>query len=214
MTITPAPSTPLVRLLCIRHGESTDNLAKVCSSSAPGAALTPAGRAQARSAFEAVRSEPVSMVYASTARRAIETAAVIADGFGVPARTDPGLLEYGVGRYEGSTEESARRASFTMLRTWLVDGDLEARLPGGESGRQVLNRFIDSMNRIAATHAGETVVVVGHVGTFTLGLLTMCADLPLSRVWGWPLPHAASVRIHRDNGTWQCPNWPGVPLAT
>jgi broad specificity phosphatase PhoE len=187
-----------------------DNAAGILSSEPPGAGLTDLGREQAEAALASLRAEPVAAIYASTARRAVETAEVVAKGFALelPVQRDDGLIEYGVGVLERSSDAAAGRKSQEVLRRWIVDGDLDAKLPLGETGRSVVARFQASMERIAKAHAGETVIVVTHVGTMTIGLVSLCADLPAERVWGRPLTHGTTVEATVTAGEWSCRFWP------
>ncbi|NUW34536.1 histidine phosphatase family protein [Nonomuraea sp. SMC257] len=197
-----------VRLLCMRHGQSTDNVHNISSSRPPGAGLSDLGMRQAREALQSIGDQPVTAIYSSTARRAEETGTVLAESLGTTLIGRRELLEYDVGEFEGSAAPTAMRHSHAMLRRWVVDADLEARLPGGESGREVVDRFSSVIAEIALSHAGETVVVVGHVGTLTIGLLNLCDGLPVSSVWGRPLPHAVPVQVEYDGKAWTCSAWP------
>ncbi len=198
------------RVLLLRHCQSVDNAAGILSSQPPGAGLTELGQEQAEAAAAALTSEPVAAVYASTAKRAVETAGIVAKGFALdlPVQHDDGLIEYGVGVLERSSDATAGRKSQDVLRRWIVDGDLDAKLPLGETGRSVVGRFQASMERIAKAHAGKTVVVVTHVGTMTAGLVSLCADLTAEQVWGRPLPHGTAVEATVTAGEWSCRFWP------
>ncbi|AZP21656.1 histidine phosphatase family protein [Streptomyces aquilus] len=203
-------SAPRTRVLFLRHCQSVDNAAGILSSEPPGAGLTDLGREQAEAALAGLRSEPVTAVCSSPARRAVETADIVAKGFtlDLPVQRDHGLTEYGVGVLERSSDAAAGRRSQDVLRRWIVDGDLDAKLPLGETGGSVVARFQASMERIVEAHAGGTVVVVTHVGTVTVGLVSLCADLSAERVWGRPLPHGTVVEVGVAAGEWSCPVWP------
>lgn len=196
------------RVFCLRHGQSHDNAEHVYPSEFPGVGLTPLGFAQAMQALESLQNEPIEAVYSSTARRAYETAAVLAKPFEVPVLKESGLLEYEIGRSESANDQAAFARSYELLCKWLLDGKLSSRMAGGESGHEVLHRFDASMNRIASSHAGGTVAVVGHVGTFTLGLVSLCEDLTPERVWGHPLPHAVPFLVEFRGSVWRCTTWP------
>ena len=49
-------------------------------------------------------------------------------------------------------------------------GDLDVRLPGGETGREVADRFDEVLREVADAHPGETVLVVSHGGAIGLGV--------------------------------------------
>ncbi|MEU6833074.1 histidine phosphatase family protein [Nocardia beijingensis] len=197
------------RIICVRHCQSVDNAAGIHSSRPPGTGLTELGGRQAHAVFTVIGEEPVAAVYTSTARRAVETGEIVAAGFGLAATADQGLLEYSIGTLEGGRGGFVGRQSQELLRRWLVDDELDAALPAGETGRAVVERFRASMTRIAQAHRGETVVVVTHVGTLTVGLVSLCSDLDVARVWGRPLAHGVPVVVTwRESGEWSCAHWP------
>ena len=70
-------------ILCIRHGQSTANLAYDETGIDPGipdARLTPAGEAQVREARERLRDRPVELVVVTPLTRALQTALGIFEG--------------------------------------------------------------------------------------------------------------------------------------
>ena len=95
-----------------------------------------------------------------------------------------------------------------MLHAWVVGQVLRQRVADGETGQYVLDRMTAAFQRIASTHPGETVAVVGHVASLTLALSRLCALGP--RVWGNVLPHAQPFLVESDGQTWHCPTWPGI----
>jgi broad specificity phosphatase PhoE len=123
-------------------------------------------------------------------------------------RVEPGLVECGIGECEGSTDAASQTRCVDLLRAWIVDGDLEARIPGGDSGRELSTRVTAALTAVAAAHAGRSVIVVSHVAALTVGLLALCADLRPAAVWGRPLPHATPVLVRPGRGGWSCASWP------
>ena len=93
-----APST-VVHLL--RHGE-VHNPEGVLYGRLPGYRLSEDGKQMALDAAEAVRGRDVQEVLASSLQRAQETAAPLAEVFGLPVTTDDRLLE-STNHFEGKT---------------------------------------------------------------------------------------------------------------
>ncbi|MEV5409816.1 histidine phosphatase family protein [Thermopolyspora sp. NPDC052614] len=150
----------------------------------------------------------VSAVYASTARRAVETAESLADVLRVPVHRTSRLLEYDIGELEGQPIPAGDDQCLAVLRQWVLEERLDARLPGGDSGLEVRQRFEAAVTDIAAAHEGGAAAIVGHVGTMTVGLLGLCRNLTANDVWGHPLPHARPLTVTCDDGTWRCSPWP------
>jgi alpha-ribazole phosphatase/probable phosphoglycerate mutase len=191
-----------VRLWCLRHAES-DNVVNGVAGAVPLAQLTPAGRAQAVAAGVTLAAEPIAKVYTSTALRARQTGQLLG---GTEVRTMPGLVEVGIGAAEGSTDPAIRQRTADVLHTWVVLGDLDEQVADGETGHDVLARMTTAFDTLAATHAGETVAVVGHVASLTVVLALLCGLG--ARVWGAPLRYAEPFLITGHSGSWQCPTWP------
>jgi broad specificity phosphatase PhoE len=195
-------------LFCLRHAESEDNAARVHSSRPPGTGLTERGRRQAAVARDQLAGRHLAAVYTSTAARAEQTGAVVAQPSAARVHTMPELLEYDLGEFDGTTMAGGGGRTLAVLRAWITEGDLAARLPGGESGFEVRARFGTAMTAIAAAHAGADVAVVSHVGTLTVGLLALCDDLTSDQVWGLPLPNATPLTVTFDGTSWHCAPWP------
>ncbi|WP_245605710.1 histidine phosphatase family protein [Promicromonospora kroppenstedtii] len=197
-------SAPL-RMWCLRHAES-ENVTAALAGALPNAPLTAHGREQALRTAHTLAGEPISNVYASPARRALETARPLATAINLQVEPVPELVEIGIGQHDGSSDPAVRARTAEVLRAWVVDGRLDERVADGETGHEVLARTTTALQRIAGRHEGETVAVVGHVGSLTLALSRLCS-LGAS-VWGAPLPHAEPFLVEWDDGGWNCPAWP------
>ena len=92
-------TTTVVHLL--RHGE-VHNPEGVLYGRLPGYRLSEDGQQMARDAADAVRERDVAEVVASSLQRAQETAAPLAEAFGLPVTTDDRLLE-STNHFEGKT---------------------------------------------------------------------------------------------------------------
>jgi alpha-ribazole phosphatase/probable phosphoglycerate mutase len=120
-----------------------------------------------------------------------------------------GLVEMGIGGLEGATDPAVRTRTADVLRAWVVDGRLSERVADGESGHEVVERVVEAFRRIAMAHGeGDSVAVVGHVASLTVGLSVLCGLG--SVVWGAPLPHAVPFQVLVDERGWSCADWPGV----
>ncbi|HEY7226407.1 MAG TPA: histidine phosphatase family protein [Micromonosporaceae bacterium] len=197
------------QIWCLRHGESANVIAGQMGA-VPGAALTATGRAQAKAAaatLASLRRRP-TRVYASTAVRAIQTADVLASELGLARPLVPltGLVEVGLGLRDGDDDERVSVESAEVLRQWVVQGGLDARVANGESGHEVVARMETALRSVAADNPGGVVALVGHVASLTAGLAALCGNG--ADVWGQPLPHAVPFRVDTDGTTWQCKNWP------
>jgi probable phosphoglycerate mutase len=198
------------RLVLVRHGQSHGNVERRLDTRPPGAALTDLGHQQAR-AFAANWSDPVAMVAHSAAIRARETAAGIADGLLLPTRQFEGIHEVQVGDLENRNDDTAVDAFEATYRRW-HRGDLDVPMPGGESGRQVLERVLPVLTDLRVRHLDDRrwsgdIVVVSH------GAAIRLVSAVLGRVDG-----AFALENHLNNtecvvlspladGGWNCVRW-------
>jgi alpha-ribazole phosphatase/probable phosphoglycerate mutase len=181
-----------VRVWCLRHAESEN--VTTGTAAVPTTPLTARGRHQAIAAAQQLATEPLTRIYASTALRARQTAALLATTPGLPITALPELVEV--------------RCTAEVLRAWVVEQDLGRRAADGEAGQQVVARVTAALQQIASAHPGETVAVVGHVASLTVALGRLCSLG--SGVWGTPLPHARPFLVAWDGHAWHCPTWPAV----
>ena len=95
-------------------------------------------------------------------------------------------------------------------RAWL-DGDLDRRLPGGETGAELRHRMHHVLHEIAEHHRGEIVLAISHGG-----LMRLTLPLILTREPADPparLGNCAMVEISVDDQHWTCLQWPAAPTA-
>lgn len=137
------------------------------------------GRRQAeRLARWATRTRP-DLIYASTMRRARQTAEPVAAALGLHFNTDDRLRELDFGAAEGRTLGELRVA--TPRAVELFEYDAAAyHLPGGEHPERAADRATEALFEISARHPGQHVLVISHN---TLIRLMVCRFLgiPLGR---------------------------------
>lgn len=192
-------------LLVARHGEA--DYARPGVLSDEGGQLSPVGRAQVADLARAVADERVAAVYCSSMSRAEESADIVAEALDVCWEPDPALVEVRVGSCAGRPvgDPSFQRP----FDAWLV-GDLDARIPGGESGLEVVARLREVLLGIADQHRGEQVVVIAHGGLLAVGLPALAGNVPADLAVGAPLPNATPVRLEIGDHGWRLGAWPGA----
>jgi probable phosphoglycerate mutase len=155
-------------LTLVRHGETSANVEGVWHGSID-TQLNERGLRQAEQVarYLADTRPQAAAVYASPLIRSLRTARAIAEALGLEPRIEPDLTEYHLGSLEGISyrELTARHRLFERMRE-----DPDHAPGGGESPRQVGERYAGALRRIAAAHPGENAIVVLHGGALTLGL--------------------------------------------
>ena len=199
--------TDPTRILVARHGEA---LYESDLLSDAGGWLSPRGREQARGLAATMAPERISRVWTSDMARAVQTGEVVAAALGVDVVVRTGVREFGVGDAAGTTGEPDPFAE--TFEGWL-GGDLSARIPGGESGAEVVARYEAVLDEVVSAHPGESVLVVSHGGVMCLALSALARNLDVDHSRDRPMPHCGVVELERDADGWVARSWAGDPLS-
>lgn len=123
---------------------------------------------------------PYQVLYASPFARARQTAAPAASALGLEPKLEPGLREFLLAP-EGAADEKA------MGRAWALARDHWEEAPeGGESVVQFHARVAETLDRLAAAHAGQHLLGFCHGGVIKMAFLHLMG-LPLERARDLPL---------------------------
>lgn len=155
---------PVLRLVLARHGQTPANVAKTLDTVLPGPGLTDLGRLQAEALGKELAADPagpVTVLASSAARRAQETAGLVAPSLGLMPVVLEGTYEVQVGDLEGHNDERSIEVFRATYDAWR-DRDLSARMPGGESGQDVLDRYLPAVAGLRDSHGAGTIVLVSH----------------------------------------------------
>ncbi|HXH78236.1 histidine phosphatase family protein [Nocardioides sp.] len=196
------------RIFVARHGEAeyeTDVLAD------RGGSLTGLGRKQAADLADALSGERVSHVYVSSMSRSVQTGEIVAARLGVGVTVREALREFSVGSYAGQPVEPD---PFGVTYTRWLAGDLAARVDGGESGAEVVDRLSAVLQEVADAHRGEAVLVISHGGVMCTALPQLASNLSASHSAGRTLANCAVVRLDVDDDGWLARSWAGEPVPT
>lgn len=205
-TVGEAAPGGATRVVLIRHGEATCNVAGVVGGLSGCTGLSPLGVVQAE-ALRARLAETGELagteaLYSSVLARALETAAIVAPALspGLEVAADCGLCELHPGDADGMRwEEFVDRYGEP---DW--DADPGAPLaPGGESWTGFVARAADAVDSVVARHRGQTVVVVCHAGVIEATLLRF---LPVATVPGrlkLRTAHTSMTEWERDSDGWR-----------
>jgi broad specificity phosphatase PhoE len=188
-------------LVIARHGEAEY---EAPTWAGEGGSLTTLGRKQAADLAEELAGRRVAHVWTSTLARAVQTAEIAAARLGIGVTTRIGLRELDVGDHVGvPLEEDPFAATYTR---W-SEGHLDDRLPGGETGREIADRFDEVLREIADAHPGETVLVVSHGGAIGLGVPAIARmDVPRQ-----VLGNCDTVEVLADADAWVCTRYGADP---
>jgi probable phosphoglycerate mutase len=144
-----------MRLILVRHGQTSSNVGFLLDTAAPGADLDDLGREQAEALVEKLAGYAVEAIYTSDLVRTQQTATPIASARELELRVLPGLREISAG--EDELSKDATRYVGTLLK-WHA-GELMARVPGGEDAAEFFDRFDAAIAEVAEAGHGVAMVV-------------------------------------------------------
>ena len=194
------------RVFVARHGEALYESELLSDA---GGWLSPQGRRQATELAATLGPERIARVWVSDMSRAVQTAEIVAGILGVDVVVRRGLREFGVGDAAGTTGDPDPFAA--TFAAWL-DGDLAARIPGGESGEEVVGRYAAVLDEVADEHRGESALVVSHGGVMSMALSVVARNLAASHGKERPMPTCGVVALEADADGWICRSWAGTPV--
>lgn len=200
------------RLILVRHGQTAANVAKQLDTRPPGAALTDLGEQQARDLADSLSSggRP-ALLASSVALRARQTATPVSETVDRGLEVVEGLHEVQAGDLEGRSDEDAHKVFVEVFRHW-YKGDLDERIPGGESGRDALGRYLPQIDELRAAHlssaesAGD-LVVVSHGAIIRLAVTAMSDVDPAFAVTNHLNNTDAVVLAPLSDGGWRLERW-------
>ncbi|MFE2516254.1 bifunctional RNase H/acid phosphatase [Streptomyces mirabilis] len=170
---TPAPSTgwgaapdmgaPTTFVL-LRHGETPLTPQKRFSGSGgTDPSLSDVGLEQAERVAAALAARgTVQAIVASPLTRTRQTAAAVAARLGLDVAIEDGLRETDFGAWEGLTFGEVQERYPEDLKTWLASPKAEPT-GGGESFAATARRIATTRDKLIASYAGRTVLLVSHV---------------------------------------------------
>jgi len=201
-----------VRLLLMRHGQTHANVSGELDTAHPGLDLTDLGRAQAVAASKALADEALDAIFVSSRVRTHQTAAPTAEDRGLPLTQLDGLQEIDAGDFEMRNDHDAIAGYIGSVATWL-EGRLDHRMPGGETGEEFLERFDAAVRSIVAA-GHEAALVVSHGAALRTWISTRMVPHPDAPAPTTPLHNTALIVLEGDfEAGWEMVSWQGHPVG-
>lgn len=185
-------SDHITRLLVIRHGETAWNLeARIQGHT--DIPLNEHGRWQAERLALALSDEGLDALYTSDLQRARDTAQAVARATGLPLQLDQGLRERNFGRLEGMTQNEVALQWPEEGRRWR-ERDPTYGPEEGETLQSFYQRCIDTAERLARLHPGQTVALVAHGGVLDC-FYRAANHIPLQAPRTWTIGNVSINRL-------------------
>jgi probable phosphomutase (TIGR03848 family) len=158
----------------LRHGERSSG--RVLAGRMPGIGLTEHGRAEIAAVAERLVGQGIAAIYSSPLQRTRESAEIVVARLGLPIELRDDLIELDFGEWTGSTFDQIR--TDPRWPAWQSQRSI-ARIPGGESMREVQRRVVEALMETRQRHdPGATIVLVSH-GDVIRAALLFALGMPL-----------------------------------
>ena len=188
----------MTTIVLIRHGQSVANL-NLLFAGHFDADLSELGRAQAElTAEEVTKRFKIDKIYSSDLLRAYNTAVPISEKTGIEIIPDKMLREIFAGEWEGRAFDEISEVYKEDFFVWRNDIG-NSRCTGGESTREVGERMLAAMRRVADENEGKTVVVATHAAAIR-SLMAICSGKDFSVMKEIPFVTNASYSVLEVNG--------------
>ncbi|MBQ0963080.1 MULTISPECIES: histidine phosphatase family protein [Streptomyces] len=201
-----------MRLLLVRHGQTPSNLKHLLDTAEPGPGLTALGQEQAAALPDALASERIDALYASTLVRTQLTAAPLAAARGLEVRVRAGIRELTAGDLEMRGDDEAAHTYMHTAFAWSA-GDVGLRMPGGENGVEALARF-DAVVAEAHESGARTAALVSHGAAIRMWVAARADNVDVAHAAQHPLANTGIVVLSGSpEEGWRALLWEGESLG-
>ncbi len=141
----------------IRHGQTAYNKNSIVQGSGVDSSLDATGIAQANAFFKKYRSTPFDCVITSALKRTHQTVQKFIES-GIPWEQTSAINEMNWGIHEGQKSQPWMIANYRrMINAW-KEGDLDARVEGGESAKELMTRTAEFLMELKQKEANKVLV--------------------------------------------------------
>lgn len=188
--------TSMQIIYLIRHGETEHNRTGRIQGHIESD-LSDLGIEQARRLGPRLARLDIVAAYASTLRRAADTAR-IALGERMAATLRDDLREIGLGEWEGREAATLRDDYPEEVRLWF-EAPSRVRIPGAETMDAFRARVVRGFSAIREAHPDGTVMVFTHGGVIC-AWLTSVLGMKLDDIWRFKIRNASLTRVLFPHG--------------
>jgi probable phosphoglycerate mutase len=181
----------VTQLHFVRHGETAWNAERRIQGQTHDVQLSDRGREQAAAIAEELASASAGLIITSDLARTVETARIIAARIDAPILQEAALRERHFGIAQGRLYEDVAG----LLTGWRTDVD--SRVEGGESNREMYGRVSQFLDRLATQPPCSSIVVVTHGGTMNAALAYL-RGLPVERMEWQRFDNCALETVYLD----------------
>lgn len=149
-----------------RHGQTDLNIQRVFQGAGVDSPLNDLGRQQAEQLAKVLKDTNIQIIFTSPLSRAQETARIANKHLKVKIYDKADLKEARLGVAEGKHKDVIAKDYHQVYMAWraLDDETYDIRFPGGESKREVSQRIVTCLKKIAVEAREEIIGISTHSG--------------------------------------------------
>lgn len=170
----------MTRIFLIRHGETEWNKEKRLQGNS-NVNLSHEGLRQARLLADQAPFPYVDAIYSSDLSRAVSTAEILAEKFGLHVNKVPELRETNFGDWEGRSIRELAMECPEDFGKFFTDPE-KCYPPNGETFLHSQTRVVNAVYRIIATHDEQNVIIVTHGAVIRL-IICAILQIPIHKMW-------------------------------
>lgn len=191
----------MVTLILERHGQSEGNDRKLFTGHTD-VGLTHLGIRQVKKSAEYITENyKINKIYSSDLKRAVDTAKFVADKTGLEIIKSSKLRELYAGKWDGVQFDEIEKKYPEDWRIWRNDVG-NCRCTGGESVKELGERFISAITEIAEENDGKTVFIATHATPIRVAQCLLSGrllDEMKNVMWG---ANASITVLKYESGKW------------
>ena len=150
----------MTRVIIVRHGRTEWNRVERFRGRVD-IGLDEVGMKQAEVAANRIREWPISAIYSSPLRRAMDTSEIIAAPLRLNVQPMSGIIDIDYGSWQGLSTEQVIARDDSLYSQW-IESPYEVKFPGGESFAEVRERVASAIGDLIQQYPKETFVLVSH----------------------------------------------------
>lgn len=192
--------TATKNIYIIRHGETEFNKLNIVQGSGVDTDLNETGRKQASLFYESFGNHPFDKVYTSSLQRSQQSVAAFIQK-GIPHLALSELNEISWGDFEGKAQSEEERAVYwKMIERW-AQGDLDAKIPNGESPVEMQLRQMRALDIIMS--GPEQEILICMHGRAMKSFLCLMLNKPLTQMEKFQHSNLCLYKLANTNGLFQ-----------
>lgn len=190
----------MTRIILIRHGETTWNIAGRYQGQ-EDTPLSDNGLRQGHLLAEALKNVPLDLAISSPLQRSLQTCSFCAELHSIPVLTDARLLEINNGLWEGVLAPEIQKQYPVEFATWHTHPE-QVQMPQGENLEAVRRRVRQAFDEYVIKYPDKTLLVAAHDA---VNKAIICDVLGLGMEHFWQIKQdntCINVLEHQD-GNWR-----------